>query len=272
MAITSFIPKLWEARLLRHLDNALIARNFYNQDYEGHIRDQGDTVRINMISSPEIFDYNRNQDMPAPENLATTPQELVVDQAKAFSFQIDDIDRVQAKAELVDAAMERAAFELSSTEDGWLFGLLADGTPAANRITIQGAVSPGAMYDILVQMRTIMARNNVPSQGRAAALPPEAIALILRDERFVQTGSNQAEGRLATGFVGRAAGFDIFESNTTPGGNTVVAGNRIGATFASQIVQTEAYRMERRFSDGLKGLSVYGARVTRPQVFATARL
>ena len=33
-------------------------------------------------------------------------------------------------------------------------------------------------------------------------------------------------------------------------------------TYAEQIVKTEAYRMEKRFADGVKGLHVYGAKVT----------
>lgn len=34
------------------------------------------------------------------------------------------------------------------------------------------------------------------------------------------------------------------------------------ATYAEQIIKTEAYRMEKRFADGVKGLHVYGAKVT----------
>jgi len=75
----------------------------------------------------------------------------------------------------------------------------------------------------------------------------------------VGTGSNQAEMRLGRGHIGRAAGFDLFEVNNTPNSNTIIAGHRIGATFAGQIAQVEAYRQERRFGDGLKGLSLYGA-------------
>ena len=271
MSISSFIPTLWEARLLYHLDNVLVARNFFNQDYEGLIKDQGDTVRINQIGAPTLFDYVRNQDMPLPEDLETLPQELVIDQAKGFNFQIDDIDKVQAQGELMDAAMERAAYELSSEEDAYLFKMLYESAPAANRIS-QTPSTPEEMYDLLVALRTIMVRNNVPARGRAVALPPEAVGLILRDGRFVETGSERAERRLVHGLIGRAAGFDLYEVNNTPGGNTIIAGHPMGATFASQIVQTQAYRPERRFGDAMKGLSVYGAKITRPGTVAVVEM
>ena len=270
MSISSFIPTLWEARLLHHLDNVLVARKFFNQDYEGSIKNQGDTVRINQIGTPTLFDYVRNQDMPMPEDLETLPQDLVIDQVKGFNFQIDDIDKVQASAELMDAAMERAAYELSSEENSYLFGLLNAAAPSANRLS-KSPGSPEEMYDILVELRTIMVRNNVPAKGRAVALPPEAVGLILRDPRFVESGSDRAEWRLAAGSIGRAAGFDLYEVNNTPGGN-IIAGHPMSATFASQIVQTQAYRPERRFGDAMKGLSVYGAKVTRPSTVAVVEM
>ena len=271
MSISTFIPTLWEARLLHHLDNVLVAKNFFNQDYEGLIKDQGDTVRINQLGTPTLFDYVRNQDMPLPEDLESLPhQELIIDQAKGFNFQIDDIDRVQAASELMDAAMGRAAYELSAEEDSYLFGLIKGAVPTQNRIA-RTPGTPEELYDILVELRTIMVKNNVPAAGRAVALPPEAVGLILKDARFVETGSREAEGRLAHGLMGRAAGFDLYEVNNTPGG-AIIAGHPMGATFASQIVQTQAYRPERRFGDAVKGLSVYGAKVTKPGVFAMVEM
>jgi hypothetical protein len=35
-------------------------------------------------------------------------------------------------------------------------------------------------------------------------------------------------------------------------------------TFANQLTETEAYRPEKRFADAVKGLSLCGAKVTRP--------
>ena len=271
MSITTFIPTIWSARLLIHLDNALRARNFYNRDYEGEITDQGSTVRINQIGNISVFPYERNTDMVAPDELQTVAQDLVIDQAVAFNFQIDNIDRVQARAELMDTAMARSAYALAEKEDAYLFKLLADNAPTGNKVTATIG-SADELYELLVHLRTIMAKNNVPSLGRMLALPPEALALLLKDARFVGTGGTFAEDTLRAGFVGRAAGFDIFEVNTTPNNNTIIAGHSIASTFASQIVQTEAYRMEKRFADGLKGLSVYGAKVLMPEATAVAEI
>jgi hypothetical protein len=272
MAIASFIPTIWSARLLQHLLNALVARNFYNSDYEGEITDQGNTVRINQIGNISVFDYDRNKDMNAAEELSTVAQDLVIDMAKSFNFQVDNIDRVQMRADLMDAAMQRSAYALAEVEDTYLFNLLATSALPANKITDATITSANEMYELLVHMRTIMAKNNVPNAGRIIALPPEAVALLLKDDRFVGTGGSFAEGTLIAGLVGRAVGFDIYEVNTTPNNNTAIAGHALAATFASQIVQVVAYQPEKRFADALKGLSVYGAKVLVPEAIATAEI
>lgn len=270
MAITTFIPTLWSARLLAHLDNALVAKNFFNTDYEGEISDQGDTVRINQIGAVNIFDYQRNQDMAAPEELSTAAQDLVIDQANAFNFQIDDIDRVQMRADLMDSAMERSAYALADKEDTYLFGELA--TNAGNKIGATAIANPEDMFSLLVQLRTLLTKSNVPTIGRRVGVPPEAVGYLLEDTRFTGTGGAFAEGTLQTGLIGRALGFDIYEVNTLPGNNTIIAGHTVAATYANQIVKTEAFRMEKRFADGLKGLNVYGARVLIPEALATAEV
>ena len=84
----------------------------------------------------------------------------------------------------------------------------------------------------------------------------------------VQAGTAMAEGILKTGLVAQAAGFDIYLSNNCVSVNsnstdtyTIVGGVDSAATYAEQIVSTEAYRPEKRFADAVKGLHVYGAKV-----------
>lgn len=275
MAITSFIPQLWSARLLMHLDNALVAKNFYNTDYEGEIQDYGDTVKINQIGNVSIFDYQRNTDMAAPEELTTAAQELTIDQAKAFNFQVDDVDAAQMRAPLMDSAMSRAGVALAETEDSFLFGKLAAAVATANQIGALTIATPDDAFSMLVKLREILTKSNVPHAGRKVALSPEILSYILEDTRFTGTGGSFAEGTLLSGLVGRAMGFDVYEVNTLPeaaGAQTVIAGHQLGATFASQIVKTEAYRMEKRFADGVKGLSVYGAKVLIGTAYASANV
>lgn len=69
MAITTFIPTIWSARLLAHLDNSHVATSFVNRNYEGEITAQGDRVKINSIGDITIGDYTKNTDMADPEGV-----------------------------------------------------------------------------------------------------------------------------------------------------------------------------------------------------------
>lgn len=274
MAISSFIPQIWDARLLNALDKAHVFANVVNRDYEGEIKQQGDTVKINTIGAVTIGDYTKNTDFTSgPETLATTAQSLTIDQAKYFNFQVDDVDAAQAAGDVMDKAMERAAYGLNDAADTYLAKQLAAAITSANANIVAAdavALTVANVYKNVVKMKLLLDKANVPTVGRWLVAPPEMIALILQDDRFVKTGGSMAEDVLQNGVVARAAGFDIYMSNNCASETsskdstttfTVTAGDEGACTYAEQIVSTEAYRPEKRFADAVKGLHVYGAKV-----------
>ena len=91
MAVTSFIPEIWAARLLEHLDKAHVYAALMNRDYEGEIRNAGDTVHINTIGDITVDDYDGTA--ITYEALSTTSQDLKIDQAKYFAFGVDDVEK-----------------------------------------------------------------------------------------------------------------------------------------------------------------------------------
>lgn len=276
MAITTFIPEIWSARLLYALENAHVATNLVNRNYQGQIANAGDTVRINSIGAITVSDYTKNTDMAAPETLSTTDQTLIIDQAKTFNFQVDDVDNVQAAGDLIDTAMGRAAYALADVSDKFLLKTIANGAASANTIGQKAtltALTAANVYENIVKLRTLMDKANVPTQGRTLVIPPEVYALLLNDTtHFSLAQAVTKDDVVINGMVGRIAGFDVFESNNCVSGSNggsgttpyfvITAQVASATTFAEQIIKTEAYRMEKRFADGIKGLHVYGAKVT----------
>lgn len=266
MAVTKFIPQIWSARLEEALQKAHVATNLVNRDYEGLITGQGDTVVINTIGDITVKNYTKNTDIANPDDLSTTDQKLQISQAKYFNFQVDDVDKVQANGDLIDKAMGNASYQLADVADQYLFGVMASGAETANVLpTVQ--LTASNIYEKIVALRLVLDKNNVPTAGRAIAIPPEAYALLLQDKRFVEGGGSNAEATVRNGMVGQVAGFTVYETNNLPYDNStkeysIIASVESATTYAEQIVETEAYRMEKRFADGIKGLHVYGAKVT----------
>ncbi len=272
MAFTNFIPEVWSARLLEHLDNVHVYSALLNRDYEGDIRAYGDTVHINQIGDIAINDYT-GEDLAAPEELDSTMMELKIDQAKYFNFQVKDIDNAQSNPKVVDAAMQRASYNINDVIDNYLAGLLLAGVKSGSTITAQTLTSANA-YDYLVDLGVLLNEHNVPMLGRWVVIPPWFHGLLLKDERFVGNGTGYNQAILQGGWVGDAAGFRIHLSNNVPesaGSYSVIAGTNAAGSFAEQLVELEAYRLEKNFSDGLKGLHVYGAKVTQPDGLAVLK-
>lgn len=273
MAFESFIPEVWSARLLEHLDNLHVYSRLLNRDYEGDIRDYGDTVHINQLGDITIRDYN-GADIVAPEELNGTEQTLKVDQAKYFNFQVKDINNAQSNPKLMDSAMQRASYGINDTIDNYLAGLLAAGVKTENVLYDEDhAVVPTSenAYDYLVDLATVLSENNVPMMGRWVVVPPWYHALLLKDQRFVGNGTGFNTAVLQGGLVGEAAGFQIHLSNNVPSGEKgykVIAGTELAGSFAEQLVELEAYRLEKNFSDAVKGLHVFGAKVLQPKGLA----
>ena len=185
------------------------------------------------------------------------------------------MNNAQSNPKLVDAAMQRASYGMNDVIDQYLASLLLAGVDEGN--VLYGdtdAVTPTSAnaYDYLVDLGVVLNEANVPMMGRWVVVPPWFHGLLLKDPRFVGNGTGYSQAVLQGGLVGEAAGFQIHLSNNVP--NTsgskykVIAGTNAAGAFAEQLVELEAYRLEKNFSDAVKGLHVYGAKVIQPKALA----
>lgn len=259
----NFIPTLWSARLLANLDKNLVYGACANRDYEGEIKGLGDTVKINRIGNVTIGDYTG--DVGDPEEISSTQQTLVIDKAKYFNFKVEDIERVQANVNLVDQAMGRASYAMGDVIDQYIASFVKDaGIKVGTTATPKALTTPAAAYDQLVDLKVELNKKNVPKMGRFVVVPPEFVGLLEKDDRFTKYSGKDV---LTNGVVGHVAGFEIRESNNVPAASgvyNVLAGTDMAISFAGQVTEIEPYRPEKSFSDAVKGLYVFGAKVLEP--------
>lgn len=258
MAISNFIPQLWSARLQDKLQHALVFGALCNRNYEGEIRQWGDTVHINTINDITVKPYDPSVAIDDPEELSGTDTTLVIDHGAYYNFFINDVDAVQARADLMDAAMRNAANRLASDAESYILSVIRAG--AGKKIT-KAAPGENGLYPLLLEIKAEMDAAGVPRAGRKLVLPPQMESELLLDPRFI-TGSSAAAHRLCEGSVARAAGFDLFISGDLT--NEIIAMTSEAVTFANQITRVDAYRPERGFADGVKGLCLSGAKVIQP--------
>lgn len=274
MAIDNFIPAIWSRLLLENLRNSLVYGQpaVINRDYTGEIAGQGSSVKIHSIGPISVVDYTKNTDLSAPETLSDDEVVLNIDQARAFNFQIDDVDAAQQVPKVMEGAMREAAYALTNDLDQYVAGLHADAGITDGFGTDGNPIEPDSdsAYEYLANAFTALDEANAPSQGRWAVVPPWFHGLLRKDGRFVSYGTDANRAVLENGIVGQAAGFNVFVSNNVANDNgsayKILFGHPAAWTMAMQVEKVEAFRMERRFADAVKGLNVYGAKVIRPTI------
>jgi hypothetical protein len=283
MSVESFIPAVWSAKLFTRLRKQLVAAGIVNTDYEGEIKDYGDRVKINEVGPISVNNYAKYGTLSWAE-LSSAQKELIIDQAKSFSFKVDDIDTAQVHPKLMNAAMEEAAYAIADEIDQFILGLYAQA--GVTNTTYMGSsaspisVSSGNVILTLSFAGRYLTEKNVPQANRFMVIT----AWLHQKMLLAEIGGIAAtavpkvfdNGALTSGFVGQALGFNFLVSNNVAESATavsaIVAGNRQAISYAGQIAKVKAVELQDSFGEGVKGLYVYGAKVVRPNALAALHL
>jgi P22 coat protein - gene protein 5 len=302
MSVLAFKPEIWSKVILAALQKNLVYGSpaVVNSDYEGEISGPGNVVHITQFSDPTITPYTPNGTLTY-QALNDAGMDLNINQANSFSFSVDDVDRRQAAGDMQSYLEERASYQLANTADAYIAGLyssvsasniVADSAGsssiiAGNELTPQvySTSHPADFYQqVALPLKVKLTQANIPMKGRYMILPPWGEALIEQTQAFIAITDmrGQASEVFQEGSIGRMAGFDLYVSNNAieydptfstggaQGGYIVQAGHPMAVTYAEQIVQTEALRLQSTFADGVRGLHVFGAEVVRPDAIAVA--
>ena len=260
MALTHFISTVWSETMTSQMDKKYIAVANCNREFEGDIKNRGDRVKVCGVGGINVFDYNKNTDFDtSAQELTSTLKTLVIDQAKAFNFQIDDIERAQTNPKLMDAAVRNAAAALANTADRYVFSLCEKaGDSIAASANIDNVIS------LIIDARTKLLKNNVYDPGEIVVeVSPDVSNLILKSK----INSSNEDTALETGCIGTIAGCKVYVSNNIIVKDSVhkcLVRTKRAIAFAEQLSEMDAYRPEKRFADAVKGLHLYGAEVIYP--------
>jgi hypothetical protein len=258
-----------------------------NTDYEGEIRQQGDTVQVRTYGSVTVQDYQRGMTIAA-EDLVPTKEAMTVGSAKYFAFDVDDLDRAQNDLSAVQGYTSRAGVALANHIDSYLLAFHASAL-AANKITGGGGAAINidangagtAVYELLVDAGTKLDDQSVPLVDRWAIISPYAKGLCLKSttyliraselgDQVVTSGGLPARDAARRGFLGQMAGFNIWVSTNLPtnGANRyLVYGQGKPVSYAAQIPPgtLESMRLESTFATRVRGLLLHGGKVFAEQ-------
>ena len=251
MAVSSFIPQIWEARLMAKFHERAIV----DLITMAPTRIEGNKVIFNGVSDVAIKDYDGNV---AFDELATSAIELNLDHKKYFAFKVDDVDAVQAAGELIDPHVAEAGYKLQEATDKYVLdAALAGG---------QAVAGEGKAYDIIVKCNTALNKKKVPKGERSIVINAEVLEELQLDERFTHHYQILENGVIEGADINGVK--LIFSEELNAGAFAVVALHKSAIGYACQLKETEAMRLQDAFADGVRGLQVDGVKVLRADAIA----
>jgi hypothetical protein len=261
MAIDNFIPEVWAAGVTQAFIANQVVIPTLNNAFTGDIV-AGNKVHIINATTPTIADYSATRTITA-EALADTEVLLEIDQEKAFSVNVDDVDRVQASSEFapwVDSAGRALA---EDAEDYLLNTVMLVGAQNANPTDIVVDSADDALTAVRT-MRTLMGKAKVPAAGRYLVVSPDFADFLIQGLDDVSVAGQDSE--LRNGVIGRLYGFTVLESPLLDyDGNTngAIAYHESMVAFVNQVQSLESLRNPTKFADIVRGLNVYGGKVLK---------
>lgn len=278
--VSNFIPQIWSARFLMNLERYAVFKMKANQNYYPDLSGKGDTVKIPTLSTDiAIGSYVGSTNMTASQNMAGTTQDLELTEQKFFHFFVDSLDKMQAAPNLMDEAMRKAALKIIDTQDDYMSGIFFAGKDNARKQQVTGTKTDADwvtdFFKKFALLKRQMTAANHPMTGRWAIVPPEVIErieayLLTNPSNTISFTPATADSTLMNGFAGRILGYDIYVSNhlktniiaTKTYINALLGTGNDACTLAEKVPQIETYRPELRFGEAVKGLYVYGAKLT----------
>jgi hypothetical protein len=283
----NFIPEIWSGKLIENFYDATVLAAISNTDYEGEIRSMGDTVNIRTTPEITIKSYVKGQTL-AVENPDKAKMQLVIDKGEYFACVEDDVDQVQSDIALMDMWSKDASERMKIKIDQRVLTDLLPDVSANNKGTTAGAISgnidlgvagtPEALtktnvIDKIVDMGTVLDEANAPEGDRFLVIPAKMAGLIKQSDLKDASITGDTTSPLRNGRLGMIDRFTVFVSHNlkkTSGGEfSVIGGHKMGFTFASQMTNMETIRSETTFGNIIRGLQVYGYKVTKPEALAT---
>lgn len=206
---SQYIPAVYSALLVKKFYPKTVFTKIANTDYEGDIKEQGDTVYIRTRPTIETFRYKKGMVLPVqnPESPYVT---LKIDQGEGFSFAIDRVDEFQTDIDLMNTWAEDATEQMRQVIDlnGLITiaaaGAVAEGN-AATTVTGYNAEAGPSLSEFTIAKGAIV-NGGTTTKGTTIVLGQsdastsantgdEITALILKYARYLDENNAPEEGR-----------------------------------------------------------------------------
>ena len=263
--VTHFQQTIWSKSILRSLDKITSLRNHCNFQYEKDSKNAKE-VKILSVNRPTIKEYVIGTPI-SRESATDSSQLLQLNQYRYFNFEVEDIVKAQSVAGLMEALTDEAGKGLAEEGDKYVAEVVKQGVTdgeiiASASITL---TKENAMESVEEGFATLYANDCKVSDMFYLELAPKVFTTYRMSLTELSTNNPEI---LKKGAVGKINNAYVCIENLLPNDGTDyfnILRTDKAIAFAEQIEKVEHYRPEDAFTDAVKGLYVFGAKIVRPK-------
>lgn len=271
MSTNNFLQTVWSKNIQDDLVEKGCLVKDCTREYEGEC-EYAQIVKIVGVGDPTIGNYT-GQDIDI-EAMDDRSQDLVIDVRKYFAFEVPDVDKAQSLPGKMEKYREKSVNGLNLAREKFV-GRLAAGKAqstkdeeAKNDSYKEGASTvitatnktKTAIRTALTAAITKLRENSFDGSGVIEIAPADYA--LFKDE-LIDLKTNNDE-LIKRGVVGMFDNYEVKSTNNVYNDGTdsyAIVRSKHAIAFVAQINEVEAGRMEKRFSDYVRGLDVYGAKI-----------
>ena len=271
MSVQHFIQTIWSKKIQDDLEEKCKLVQDCTREYEGDCQ-YAQTVKILAVGDPTIGNYT-GTDITI-EEMSDSSQDLVIDVQKYFAFEVKDVDKAQSVPGLPEKYQQKSVNALALAREKHIGALVAGkAQTTANEVAGNDTYKEGAANVVTATAKT---------KGAIKTALDDAI-VTLREKNFDDSGVIELDPRsyktfkdelielktandemIRRGVLAEYDGFQVKSTNNVYRDSThvyCIVRSKNAIAFAGQINEVEAGRMEKRFSDYVRGLDTYGAKI-----------
>lgn len=271
MAVQHFIQTIWSKKIQDDLEEKCKLVMDCTRKYEGDCQ-YARTVKILAVGEPTIGGYV-GQEIDI-EKMTDASQDLVIDVQNYFAFEVEDVDKAQSVPGLPEKYQQKAMRKLALQREKFIGALVAGKAQStadkeaknstykegARTIIVAANKTKGAIKVALDEAMVTLKEKNFDEAGVIEIDPRNY--MLFKDELIeIKTANDELIKR---GVVGKYNNYEVKETNNVYSDETYtycIVRSKEAIAFAGQINEVKASEMEKKFSDLIKGLDTFGAKI-----------
>lgn len=275
----NFSPIIFSQKVQKFFRTASVVEGITNTDYAGEIENFGDTVNIIKEPVVSVQAYTRGAAVN-PQNIQDDQLQLVVDQANAFAFKVDDIEERHSHINFESVATSSGAYALKNEYDKNVIAAMFAGPSASSPDHVIGSDGSGVdvgfgaseidPVDLISKHARLLNKQDVPEENRWFLGSPEFMEQLGQTSSKLMDDTTGAAAPLRNGKVysGKIMNMEVYMTNNFAASSTanyfkVLSGHMSSTATANHIAKIEVIRDTDSFSDVVRGLHVFGRKVLR---------